>query len=102
MSKNHVGPSDVVTGVVAVGALLVCCGGPLLIAGLVALVASTGLIAKGAVLAGLGALGLGAVLGIRYAMRRSAAGPAERSCGECGARSGGPHPHGRRSAPPAA
>lgn len=68
-----------VVGVIAAGALVLCCGAPLLIAGLATTVVSAGLIAQGAVLVGVAGLGLAAALGVRYALRRSARG-AEASC----------------------
>ena len=91
---NKVGRSDVL-GVVAIGALLVCCGGPLLIVALVTLAASAGLIVQGGVLAGLVGLGLAAALGLRYVTR----GRSEQRCAECGDRAGHRQRH---PVPPAA
>lgn len=96
---NKAGRSNVL-GVVAIGALLVCCGGPLLIVALVTLAASAGLIVQGAVLVGLVGLGLAAALGLRYVMRRSARGRSEQRCAECGDRAAGHHQ--RHPVPPAA
>lgn len=89
------------TGLAAAAVLAICCGAPLLILALVATVASAGLIAQGAVVIGVAGLSLAAALGLRYAMRRSAA-RAEQPCVECGARPDGRRTHERHALRPPA
>lgn len=100
MSKP--GRSDVLVGSAAAALLLVCCGAPLLVAGVVTAVASAGLIAQGAVLVGVAGVGLAAALGARYLVRRSATRRAQRPCVECAARLAGRQEHLRHAVPPPA
>lgn len=88
-----------VLGAVAVAALLVCCGGPLLLAALVALVLSTGLIVQGAVLAGAIGLALAGALTVRY-VQRSAVAKGARDCAGCVDDPPSRHQHAQHSASP--